>query len=455
MTPIEIFKLYEDGDLAGAMGALSARLNDNPDELESLFIAGQCYLRMERNGLAANMFRRIVDLDPANHSAWNNLGHSYHGMQKFHEASRWFVESLRAGGYRFAPLGNLLLMHLNLGDVDMSKRLFRLARWHCETPQDVQDCLGNVSLALLATREWALGWDAYESLIRPDKLRKEVKYGKEEADLPMWDGSPGGCVLAYGEQGLGDELLFASCLSDLQGDCEVVLDCDPRLAPLLRRSFPGCTVYGTRATADKSWLKDHAPKAKIGIGSLPKFYRRDEASFPGRPYLVPDPEKRAMARAMLDQWPGRKIGLAWTGGSKSTRMDDRSLTIEQLEPILNVPGCTFVSLQYNGDYYASPDQRIKHAPIFTQSKDYGDTAALVAELDVVVTVTTAVAFLAGAVGTPCHVLVPEFPTWHWPRSGDFPWCPLKIYRRGLGGWPVSIGEVVSALGGARFAEAAQ
>jgi tetratricopeptide (TPR) repeat protein len=441
MTPQEIFALYEAGNFNEAMRAASDRLNDHPTDPETLFLVGQIYLKSQRHGLAYNFYERIAQLEPSNANAWNNMGHAMHGMQRYRKASHCFVRSLEAGGDRFAPYNNLILMHQNLGDTERAKSLFRMAHWLAENDNDLADCTGNVSLSLLATRQWATGWDAYEHLIRPDKLRKEVEY---EPDLPRWDGSPGGEVVVYGEQGLGEEFLFASCIPDAMRDVSVIMDADPRLASLFRRSF-GCTVYGTRFNVKRPWLKHHRPKAKCAIGSLARFYRRDERSFPRQPYLKPDPEKRAMARALLSQWPGRKIGLAWTGGKRHTREADRSLTIEQLEPILSIPGCTFVSLQYNGDYYEAPDQRIRHLPIFTQSKDYGDTAALVCELDMVVSVTTAVAFLAAAVGTPGHVLVPRFPTWHWPRHGDFPWAVLSLHRRIGDDWTSVISEVRQAL----------
>jgi hypothetical protein len=247
-------------------------------------------------------------------------------------------------------------------------------------------------------------------------------------------------------QGLGDELLFASCIHDATQHVSPIIECDHRLAGLFRRSF-GCPTYGTRFTEKRDWLNNHNPKAKCAIGSLPKFYRRSEDSFPGQPYLKADPEKRAMARALLDQWPGRKIGLAWTGGQKHTRDKDRSLTLTDLEPLLSLGGITWVSLQYKGNYYDSPDPRIKHVPIFTQSQDYDDTAALVAELDSVVSVTTAVAFLAGGLGTDCHVAVPSHPTWHWCRDGVLPWFPLKLYRREGTDWAPVVQRIAEAVSG--------
>lgn len=179
------------------------------------------------------------------------------------------------------------------------------------------------------------------------------------------------------------------------------------------------------------------------MGSLGQFYRRNEADFPRAPYLVADPEKRAMCRALLSQWPGRKIGLAWSGGSKKTRAFDRSLTLEQLEPLLSMAGVTWVSLEYAGDDPKEP--RIKHLPFLTRSQDYDDTAALVAELDAVITVTTTVAHLAGSLGVECHVLVPEAPTWHWGKFGESAWHPTKSYRRTSKDWTLPVLQIKTAL----------
>lgn len=429
MNNLNAFNLYLKGDLAGAMRAIGARLNEDPGDIEALFIAAQVCAKEERHGLAANLYERILAMVPEDANAWNNLGHAYHGMADYRTAAGHFLKSLRFEGDNYAAYNNLILMHMNLGDIATAKRLYRLAMFHAETDEQRQEVTGTISLALLAQRQWSTGWDAYDCMLHPNKLRKELDIG-----LPRWDGAAGERVAVYTEQGLGEELLFASCIPQLQADCDFVLECDARLVGIFKRSF-GCAVYGSRFTGERAWLSDHALTAKCAIGSLPRFYRRSESDFPGQPYLKADPERRVMARALLDQWPGRKIGLAWSGGQKHTRDKDRSLSLEQLEPLLSLPGITWVSLQYKGG--APDDPRIKHVPFLTQTADYDDTAALVAELDSVVSVTTTVAFLAGALGTDCHVAVPSHPTWHWCRDGVLPWFPLKLYRRpGLDWAPV-------------------
>lgn len=441
MTPHQrAFQMFQAGDLAGAINAASALLNDNPDDAEAMFTIAQAYSKGERYGLAANVYRRILDIQPEQANAWNNLGHEYHRMTDYRAASGHFIKALRTGGDDYAAYNNLILMHLNLGNLDAAKHAYRLALFHAADDQQRQECTGSISLALLAQRQWSTGWHAYDCMLHPNKLRKELDLG-----LPRWDGESGAHVAVYTEQGLGEEILFGSCIPDAMAQNEIVLECDARLAGLFRRSF-GCPVYGTRFTGERDWLARRDLTAKCAIGSLPRIYRRDESAFPGKPYLKADPERRVMARALLDQWPGRKIGLAWTGGQKHTRDKDRSLTIEQLDPLLSLPGITWVSLQYKGG--APDDPRIKHVPFFTQTADYDDTAALVAELDGVVTVTTTVAFLAGALGVDCHVAVPSHPTWHWCRDGVLPWFPLRLYRRQGLDWAPVVEQIKEAVSGA-------
>jgi hypothetical protein len=233
--------------------------------------------------------------------------------------------------------------------------------------------------------------------------------------------------------------MFASMIPDMiAAGHSPVIECDPRLEAIYRRSFP-CPVFGTRHEKMPGWLYSMPVKAKAAIGSLAQFYRLDEP-FPSKPYL--NPQKRADIRASLDKLPGRKIGIAWTGGVQSTKTRDRSLTPKDLQPLLDLPGISWVSLEYKGDGIPG----VVHWPAFTQSKDYEDTASLVAELDHVVSVTTTVALLCGAMGKPCDVLVPEHPTWHWAAYGDMPWYDnLRLHRRDGVSWDSTIARLADDL----------
>jgi hypothetical protein len=118
---------------------------------------------------------------------------------------------------------------------------------------DLVDARVNRGMAYLALRRWREGFRDYQANIGKDKNRREMKYGSE----PRWDGKKGLNVVCYGEQGIGDELSFASCIPDLIADCKsVTLEVDKRLAPLFRRSFPTAEVFGTRYKADelRGWV---------------------------------------------------------------------------------------------------------------------------------------------------------------------------------------------------------
>src|SRR5678815_2207030 len=150
------------------------------------------------------------------------------------------------------------------------------------------------------------------------------------------------------------------------------------------------------------------------IGTLAYHRRQHTQDFPGIPYLKADPERRIQWRALLDSLPGKKVGLAWVGGSRGTFRTRRSLSLEALLPILKVDGVSWVSLQYMdpteeiAEMEAAHGIKIHHWPRAAESQDYDDQAALVAELDLVITVCTAVVHLSGSLGKECWVLAVSY-----------------------------------------------
>jgi ADP-heptose:LPS heptosyltransferase len=172
-------------------------------------------------------------------------------------------------------------------------------------------------------------------------------------------------------------------------------------------------------------------------------YRREDKDFPRKGWLVADPERRLQWRALLDQLPGKKVGIAWTGGRDNTFRSRRSFSLEGLLPILKTPGITWVSLQYKdpakeiAEFQKKTGIEIKHWKRATENCDYDETAALVQELDAVVSVTTAVVHLCGALGKKGYVLVPARSRWFYASSGvEHRWYDsLELYRQS-DKWPV-------------------
>lgn len=309
------------------------------------------------------------------------------------------------------------------------------------------------SLARLLLRDFENGWPDYEM------RRTGAGRGTGTDAAPRWNGAPlaGRTILVRREQGLGDEIMFASLLPQLlqmTGRC--IIECDPRLRALFSRSFPSATVFGSIADgALPRPIAQHRIAYEIEMGSLPSFLRRSAADFPDHQgYLVADEERIAHWRARLAQLgPGLKVGISWTGGVRKTRRALRSVALPEWLPILSTPGVRFVSLQYTAEaaeeaaaMEARHGIRIEHWA--GAIADYDETAALVCALDLVVSVCTSVVHLAGALGREVWVMAPYSPEWRYGFTGEtMPWYPsVKLFRApAFGRWQPVIESVSRSL----------
>ena len=309
------------------------------------------------------------------------------------------------------------------------------------------------AMARLLLGDYRRGWDDYE-------LRQlEADCPSWGDAFPRWDGSSlaGRTLLLYREQGLGDEIMFASCLPQLIGAARhCVVECEPRLLGILRRSFPSATVYAS--TPDGALPREIAEcgiDVAIPAGSVPRFIRRGLDDFPRHQgYLKADPERIASWRERLDQMgSGLKVGIAWAGGVRKTRRALRSIPLERWRPVLQTPAVHFASLQYTADAGATVAAlreqhgvRVEH---WNEAiSDYEETAALVCALDLVISVCTAVIHLGGALGRPVWVLAPYSPEWRYGFTGDtMPWYPsVKIFRQpAFGEWEPVISSAAAEL----------
>jgi Flp pilus assembly protein TadD len=441
----EVRRLAEDvGNYQEAMTKANELLTDNFNDSLALFLLGYCLLKTERFGLAYNIFRRVVELTPNKSEPWNNAGMCHQEMWNLEDAERCFRKSLQLEPSDPAAMNNLALVYINRCLPDEAMKWIRRAE---QTGKSNWEGLDNKALALLMLGQWKDGWAAYKATAGRHKVRQLRSYCEPEE--PFWEGQRGS-VVVYGTQGIGDELSFASCIPDLMEKNEVIIDCDHRLEGLFRRSFPQAKVYGTRFREAK-WSEkiDYS----VPIDCLPSYFRNKNEDYPGTPYLKADPERRLQWRALFDTLKKPVIGISWTGGRKNTGKKKRSLTLDQLEPILRSVDATWVSLEYvdHADHIEAFAKRtgieIKEWKRATQTQDYDDTAALVAELDCVVSVTTAVIHLAGALGKDCFCLVPSLPRWFYRLEGDsLPWYKsVRMYRQPKDDWGKPIKEISNVL----------
>lgn len=359
--------------------------------------------------------QRLVEIAPSA-DAYCNLAATQMLLASCAQSDEWLYaardSTLKAleikPGYQPAQ-NQLALVALELGEIVGAEKL---ARTCLEQQPDDPHLARVLAHALFAQGKWGEGFDRYVGTVGLKGREIEFRY----VGLPQWKGETGGRLLVLGEQGLGEEVSFASMIADAAIDNEVTLVCDSRLAGLFSRSLPG-TVNGDRWSQVTTVEAFSAPKhdyytLAAGLG---KVYRRTREAFPRTSFLVADPERRAAMRARLDALPGKKVGIAWTGGKPPAYLYRRWLPRPYLAELLDVPGVTWISLEYRKS--EMPDG-VHHWPEIVEAPDYDETAALVAELDEVVTVTTAVAHLCGALGKRAHVLVNEAPRWFYGLEGS-------------------------------------
>ncbi len=306
----------------------------------------------------------------------------------------------------------------------------------------------------LLQSDFDAGWADYEWRFRTPLVQID-RYPQ-----PRWNGTPlpEGTLLVHGEQGVGDEIQFASCVPDLVPLVKkCVLVCHPRLAKLLARSFPGVTVVAHERKSDG--LPPQIPiaiDAQIAAGSVPNYLRRSVDDFPTRErYLLADPRQKRQWRERFETLgPGLKIGISWFGGGTSEERRHRTTKLSEWRDVLAVGGAQFINLQYGNcadelQGAAAQDGVTIHQ--FAEADPLGDLdafAAKVAALDLVISIGNATVHLAGALGVPTWCLVPFVPQWRWGIAGETtPWYPsVQIIRQTAGyDWTLALAETAHKL----------
>lgn len=460
--------LVKTGEHGGALEAALQALKLEPGSADVHATISGIY-HPWRDDLAEEAARRAVELDPASHIGHGNLAAALWGLGRLEDAERHAREAVRLKPAQINYRVNLALICKDLGRIDEARALYHgmlaEAPDHPKLAMDLGTLAVECDGDLEAGRSWyrkaqAVSGEARarlsEGLIDLLDNRFEEAWEKYEArkhvpdqryhhsifsHLPQWHGEVPAKLLVYGEQGLGDEIMFASMFAELPGAASLM--CDPRLAALFARSFPRHRVIGEpRATQAERVKAIDDVDAAIAAGSLGRLYRRRAADFPTHAgYLVPDGPKTLLWREKLAGLPGLKIGISWIGGMQKTGRSRRSLTLEQLQPLLETPGISWVSLQHNFTGSA-----LREFPGVTDDLD--DLASLISALDLVVSVCNTTVHIAGALGKKVLVMAPFVPEWRYGMSGEgMLWYPcarvLRQARYGI--WDDVLAKVREAL----------
>lgn len=445
----EVKRLADEGKVEEAWNILEPLMLEEPNHGLTLAMGSHVMHRSRRYSMAYYLAREAVHLEPGQIHAWVALGHAAKHIWQIDEAMDAFRQAIQLTEdpkMKAVNFSNIASCLMELGQ-------FKAAEPSCLAALKLDPTFKkariNYGICLLARREWK-GWDYYsDSLETPQRLRKRL--GSE----PDWTGAKGQSIVIRMEQGMGDEINFASMFPDAIKDCSrVVIECEGKLEGLLARSFPQARVYGTRRTGREAWDEmDLHPDASIVAGELGKLYRTKDADFTGLPYLLAEPGRRIMWRALFDSKQKPVIGIAWSGGTYDTGLKVRRFSLEQLLPVLSSVGAHWVSLQYQDATQEieeftkdHPEIDLVQYPYATLTPDYDDTAALVAELDLVVCMQTCVGHLAGALGKEAMIFIPERSLWRYGEDYErMLWYrSVRLYRE-KNGWDQAINKVADEL----------
>jgi FkbM family methyltransferase len=393
-------------DWTAARRAYALVLSHQDYNVEALNRMGRLCLMAKEYDAAIDHFSEAFILE---HSAVTaiNLGVAYARKKDFVQALHYCADALLIEPGFLPAYVHMAALYEEMGQLDDSEAIVgRGLELHPNEPQ----LLYAQGLHNLACGNYADGWQGYEYRInRLDLCAKLDEYAE-------WQGESlaGKTILVAWEQGFGDQIMWARYLPMLaESATNVVLFTRPDLARLMSR-------LPVRIVTTDAEVADLEPDYWVAMGSLPIQFAKYECS----PYLSAEPNDVRRFRSIIPADGSLRVGICWRGNPDHYRDEYRSMAWEQMQPLLDIPGCTFYSLQY-GD----KESPLPH--LLDYCHDWADNAAAIACLDLVITVDTGIAHLAGAMGKPVWILLGKPSDWRWGIGGPAtPWYPTARLFRG-------------------------
>ena len=421
--------LHKLGRLSDAELALREALRLNPNSATYFHNAGVVLCDLGRYDEAVSCCQKALQLNPEMDDVYCNLGNLYHGRGEDALAETSYTAALKIN-----PLN--ASAHLNLGHHYLKSARHDEAM-HCfeEALRLQPDDAGahwNLAFLQLLLGNFRDGWRGYEWRLQCDGLKRPEIIARYSSKT-RWDGSPlsGQTLLVYVEQGFGDTLQFCRYLPLVRRRVDRVLfECQPELYRLLSGLFVGIELI---QRGSESVLPTISHDLQIPLMSLPRLFETEMETIPEAvPYIHADP-------LLVEQWRQRfdssefKVGLVWAGSPTHQRDQKRSLSLTAFTPLGEIQKISLYSLQ-KGPVAAeavTPPNGMHLIDLAPELDDFATTAAVIANLDLVITVDTAVAHLAGAMGKPVWALIYSPPDWRWLLDReDSPWYPtMRLFRQ--------------------------
>lgn len=442
----------QNGDTVMAASSFEQALTYDPSHGKALANLGVARYQLDDFDGSFESLSRAIQIEPENADSFYSLGQTLRALEKLEEA-----EQATRRAIQFAP--NHVAAHVDLGATLLALGHTKEAEAQYERALviDPDSMEAHHYLAHIKLQQGRLtdGWVDFEWRWRtPDFMAADSFF-----NFPAWNENPlsEGALLVWAEQGVGDQIMYASMLPDLKNvQSEVVLACAPTLVPLFSRSFPTATVVSMAAAMEDSRLSDTV-SAQIPIGSVGRIFRSEMTSFTKRPsFLVADQNRTAELQAKYKRLGEDKplVGVSWRSGNAKTGKA-QSLKLADLAAGLREKDAAFIDLQY-GDTSADRAEASRVGLNVIEDTDIDPLtdldgfAAQVAALDLVITISNTTAHVAGALGVPCWVLLPSGlgENWYWFLDrDDSPWYPsVRLFRQSEPGvWTDVINNVGAAF----------
>ncbi|MBL0374841.1 tetratricopeptide repeat protein [Rhizobium sp. KVB221] len=451
-----------DGDPEKALRTLKTILDRAPNTVPALSALANVYADMGRHLDGARALRRAVDVEPENSKLWVQLGAEYSAAERPFDAAVSWERALAANPVNADAWSNLGVHERTHGPLELSCYLQRRAvecdpqhaeAWNNLGIAELEATRDQVSIeafsqaiavrpgypdahlalgmALLNSGDFENGLKHYEWRLMADKLG----IATNRPNIPLWRGDDpkGLSIFLMAEQGFGDAFQFSRYAIWLKerGAAKVYIGCRSKIAHLLG-TIPGVdAVFGDGAKLPKA-------DAMAYIMSMPALTGMRLDTIPAHEsYMTADPVRVTRWAEWLAAKPGFRVGIVWQGNPDPKVDKGRSYPLAALEPLSRIPGVRLIALQkgpgeeqieaLGGRFEVErPDDDFD-----TGTDAFADTAAMMMNLDLVVTSDTAVAHLAGALGKPCWVVLKAHPEWRWlTERSDSPWYPSsRLFRR--------------------------
>jgi len=432
----------ESGDNTYAEECFLRALEINPYSAEAYANLG---LLLDRRGvaeIAENCYRLSIELNPSCYETYLNLGALLANQKQFCEAEKYYTQAIKLNDKNPVGWSNLGVLYACIKREAEAEHSYRTA---ISLNHEYAMARYNLSYLLLRQGRFDEGWCCLESRSWFKSIAKQIPF-------PRWNGEPinSKSILISYEAGYGDVIQFCRYVAVLkaQGAGLITMICHPPLKRLLSTMDGIDEVFSYDEKLPPLEWDFWTP-----LLSIPYHLKTSIDTIPAKiPYLqAPINEIEKWSRLLPKD--GLNVGLVWKGNPLFENDADRSLpSLDVFVPLWDVDGVNFISLQKGEGEIEATNQTSESALINLgcQLEDFTDTAAVIMNLDLVICVDTAVAHLAGALGKPCWVLLPDYKTdWRWLKvRADSPWYPktMRLFRQPtMGDWATVVSEVVCAL----------